>query len=154
MIEGSGQIRIECPAHAVYDFVLDMDRYRHADPKIAKVFWERWDGDHGRMKFAGTLRGLPAPPLVVNVHREPFSRIEITADESTFIGWLARFRGSFEIEERSPGSCEVSHVERFDFRRPVRWIADPLFRRWLAEDTTAEMLRLKAMIERNAPLGQ
>lgn len=147
MIEGSGQITIQCPAESVYDFVLDMDRYRHADPKIAKVAWEEWEGDRGRMKFWGKLRGLPAPPLVVNVVRKPFSSIEITADESTLIGWLSRFRGTFEIEARGPGSCDVWHVERFDFRRPVCWLADPLFRRWLADDTPAEMLRLRAMIE-------
>lgn len=147
MIEGSGEIVINCTPETACGFVLDMDRYRLADPKIGRVFWEDWDGDRGRMKFSGKLRGIPTPPLTVNVRREGLGRIDIYADTSTLIGWLTRFHGSFDLTAQGPGCCLVAHVERFDFRRPLRWIADPLFRKWLAADTPTEMWRLKAMIE-------
>ncbi|CAN5762281.1 hypothetical protein BH23ACT2_BH23ACT2_01320 [soil metagenome] len=131
----------------IFDFVLDMDRYRHADPKISKVYWEEWEGDEGRMKFGGKLRHLPAPAIVVNVMRHRYTSIDIRADESTLLGRMVRFRGTFDVEDLGNGSCMVRHVERFNFRAPLKWIADPLFGAWLAADTKAEMTRLREMIE-------
>jgi hypothetical protein len=44
----------------------------------------------------------------------------------------------------------VTHREVFSFKRPWRWLAEPLFRSWLETDTTEEMVRFKQLIERDA----
>ena len=41
------------------------------------------------------------------------------------------------------------HREVFSFKRPWRWLAEPLLRRWLENDTTEEMVRFKQLIERD-----
>jgi len=152
MIEGKGETVIHRPPEEIFDFVLDMDRYRVADPKIAKVYWEAWEGDEGRMKFGGRLRHLRAPPIVVHITLDRCRSIDIRADESTWLGRMVRFHGSFAVEDLGDGSCRVQHLEQFNFRAPLRWIADPLFRSWLAADTEAEMGRLRELIE-EAPAG-
>ena len=147
MIEGRGETVIRRSSQDIFDFVLDMDRYRHADPKIAKVYWEKWEGDEGRMKFGGKLRHLPAPAIVVLVKLDRHRSIDIRADESTLLGRMVRFHGTFDVEDLGDGSCRVTHVEQFNFKAPLKWIADPLFGKWLAADTLAEMGRLREMIE-------
>jgi hypothetical protein len=42
----------------------------------------------------------------------------------------------------------VRHREVFEFKRPWRWLAEPLLRRWLEADTADEMVRFKQLIER------
>jgi hypothetical protein len=37
----------------------------------------------------------------------------------------------------------------FKFKRPWRWLAEPLLRRWLENDTAEEMVRFKKLVERD-----
>jgi hypothetical protein len=50
----------------------------------------------------------------------------------------------------------VTHREVFSFKRPWRWLAEPLLRSWLENDTTEEMVRFKQLIEQDddAPAAQ
>lgn len=153
MIEGVGAIEIQGSPESIVEFVLDVDRYKLADPKIAKVHSATWDGDVGRMRFSGKLRGIPSPAIVVDVNLERDRSIDIRADESTFLGRMVRFHGTFEIDELEPGRCVVRHLERFNFRAPLKWVAEPLLGKWLANDTPAEMIRLRDMIEAGLPAG-
>jgi hypothetical protein len=59
---------------------------------------------------------------------------------------LLDFEGSFDLEETSDGT-RVTHRKVFIFKRPWRWLAGPLLRRWLENDTREEMARFKDLIE-------
>jgi hypothetical protein len=54
-------------------------------------------------------------------------------------GRIGRGR-SFDLEETAAGT-RVTHREVFMFKRPWRWLAGPLLRRWLENDTREEMAR-------------
>lgn len=54
--------------------------------------------------------------------------------------------GTFDCEETSNGTL-VTHREVFEFKRPWRWLAEPLLRRWLERDTVEEMVRFKPLVE-------
>lgn len=40
----------------------------------------------------------------------------------------------------------VTHREVFDFKRPWRWVLEPLLRRWLESDVVEEMVRFKELV--------
>jgi hypothetical protein len=61
--------------------------------------------------------------------------------------WFLDIEGTFECEESHDGPV-VRHREAFAFKRPWRWLAEPLLRGWLEADTAEEMVRFKQVIER------
>ena len=62
--------------------------------------------------------------------------------------WFLDFEGTFVTEQTSDGTV-VTHREVFKFKRPWRWLAEPLLRRWLENDTAEEMVRFKKLVERD-----
>ena len=44
------------------------------------------------------------------------------------------------------GGTRVYHREALVFRRPFRWVLEPLLRRWLARDTPAEVNRMATLL--------
>ena len=54
-------------------------------------------------------------------------------------------RASTPSPSHRPGS---SFDQVFTFKRPWRWIAEPMLRRWLEGDTAQEMVRFKELVER------
>ncbi|MGH9096396.1 MAG: SRPBCC family protein, partial [Acidimicrobiales bacterium] len=60
--------------------------------------------------------------------------------------WFLNFEGSFECTETEAGT-DVVHREVFDFKPPWQWFLDPLLRKWLENDITAEMARFKDLVE-------
>ncbi|MGH9032644.1 MAG: hypothetical protein ACRDZV_11005, partial [Acidimicrobiia bacterium] len=62
--------------------------------------------------------------------------------------WFLDFEGTFDVERTDEGTV-VTHREVFNFKRPWRWLAEPLLRSWLENDTTEEMVRFKQLIERD-----
>ncbi len=147
MIVGEATTTVSATPKDVFEFVLDLNRYRQADHKIGRVGTIDNDGDHGMVQFSGRIRGLPGPS-----GRYPFTRTDSRlAFGSPVAGparWFLDFEGSFDTEQTTEGTV-VTHREVFKFKRPWRWLAEPLLRGWLENDTTQEMVRFKELVERD-----
>jgi Polyketide cyclase / dehydrase and lipid transport len=145
VIVGEATTTVAVPPEAVFDFVLDLERYRQADHKIGRVGAVERRGDRGTATFSGRIRGLPGPsgtyPFVVGPNRLVF--------HSAIAGparWFLDFEGIFECRAVEDGT-EVTHREVYDFKKPWRWFVEPFLRRWLESDTTEEMARFKELVE-------
>lgn len=146
MIVGEATATVQAAPSEVFEFVLDLERYRQADRKIGRVGVLHRHGDTGTVRFSGRIRGLPGPagtyPFTLSESRLAFG--------SPIAGparWFLEFEGSFDCEVTDDGTV-VTHREAFHFKRPWRWLAEPLLRHWLEADTADEMVRLKELIER------
>ena len=146
MIVGEATAVVAVPPSAVFEFVLDLDRYRQADRKIGRVGPARRDGNTGTVTFAGRIRGLPGPSGTYPFTLEA-SRLRFGSPVSGLARWFLDFEGTFECETVPDGTV-VTHREVFDFKPPWRWLAEPLLRSWLEADTADEMVRFKELIER------
>jgi hypothetical protein len=147
MIVGEATTTVSVPSSEVFEFVLDLKRYRQADRKIGRVGTVHRTGDRGTVRFSGRIRGLPGPagtyPFTISARRLRFG-----SPVAGPVRWLLDFEGTFDCEETADGTV-VTHRERFDFKPVCRWLAEPLLRRWLESDTAAEMVRFKELIEPN-----
>jgi Polyketide cyclase / dehydrase and lipid transport len=146
MIVGEATATVTASTNDVIEFVLDLNRYRQADRKIGHVGPMHRSGDHGTVRFAGRIRGLPGPagtyPFTVTR-----SGLQFGSPIAGPARWFLEFEGTFRCEQTADGTV-VTHREAFMFKRPWRWLAEPLLRRWLETDTTQEMVRFKELVER------
>lgn len=144
-IVGEATVTVAASPQEILDFVLDLERYRHADHKIGRVGAITRDGDQGTARFSGRLRGLPGPagtyPFTLSANRLRFGSPIAGAAR-----WIVDFEGTFDCRPGPQGTI-VTHREAFRFKAPWRWLAHPLLRDWLAADTAAEMGRLKTLLE-------
>ena len=124
MIVGEATTTVSATPADVFDFVLDLHRYRQADHKIGRVGTIHSEGDSGT------------------------AQLEIGSPVAGPARWFLDFEGTFDVE-RTDESTVVTHGEVFSFKRPWRWLAEPLLRSWLENDTTEEMVRFKQLIERD-----
>ena len=149
MIVGEASATVSVSPAEVFEFVLDLDRYQEADHKIRRIGEPHREGDHGTVEFAGNLRGLPGMPGTY-----PFTLTPMSLRVGSPIAGPARlflnFEASFVCEE-VPGGTLVVHREVFDFKGPLRWVADPALRTWLHQDIADEMVRFKHLIEGGRP---
>ena len=146
VIVGEGTTTVGVPPSEVFAFVLDLERYRQADHKIGRVGAMEWDGANaGTVRFSGRIRGLPGPPGTF-----PFtltdSRLRFGSPVAGPARWFLEFEGTFDCEVTPEGTV-VTHREAFGFKRPWRWLAEPLLRRWLENDTADEMVRFQALLD-------
>ncbi|HVM54154.1 MAG TPA: SRPBCC family protein [Acidimicrobiales bacterium] len=146
MIVGEATATVSATPSEVFEFVLDLDRYRQADHKIGRVGATQRSGDRGTTRFSGRIRGLPGPsgtyPFTLTA-----SRLQFGSPIAGPARWFLRFDGSFDCQVTENGTV-VTHREAFDFKLPWRWIAEPVLRRWLEADTAEEMIRFKDLVER------
>lgn len=146
MIVGEATATVAASPSEVFEFVLDLNRYRQADRKIGRVGPLHRSGDHGTVRFSGRIRGLPGPagtyPFTVTA-----SRLRFGSPIAGPARWFLDFEGTFDCEVTAAGTV-VTHREAFDFKKPWRRLAEPLLRRWLETDTAAEMVRFKELVER------
>lgn len=146
MIEGVGEATIACSPADVIAFVTDLERYKLADHKIGRVLEQRRDGDRVFMRHDGTLRGLPGPPVALEMTIEG-TRSARYRSVPTFPSRLVlTFDGGFELET-TPDGTRVVHTERFRFHLPWRLVAEPFLRAWIANDVAEEMVRMKQLLE-------
>ena len=146
MIVGEATVTVTASPTDVIDFVLDLNRYRQADRKIGRVGPMHRSGDRGIVQFSGRFRGLPAPtgtyPFTVTK-----SGLQFGSPIAGPAHWFWDFEATFECDQTADGTV-VTHREVFMFKRPWRWLAEPVCRRWLETDTAREMIRFKELIER------
>jgi hypothetical protein len=146
MIVGEATATVKVSPNEVFEFVLDLNRYRQADRKIGRVGPMTRNGDTGTVRFSGRIRGLPGPagtyPFTATT-----SRLQFGSPIAGPARWFLDFEGTFDCEATADGTV-VTHREVFNFKRPWQWLAEPLLRRWLEADTAQEMVRLKELVER------
>jgi len=145
MIVGEATTTVTVAPSEVFEFVLDLTRYRQADRKIGRVGPAQRNGNSGTVTFAGRIRGLPGPsgtyPFALTA-----SRLQFDSPIGGPARWFLDFEGSFDCEVLVDRTV-VTHREVFKFKRPWRWVAEPLLRRWLETDTAEEMICFKALVE-------
>ena len=151
MIAGEGTAIIRRPAKAIYEFILDPERYRMADTKIARVHSVRWSGDQAEICYSGRFRGWRTPAVRQVISVQPYRRIDVRSVPGTFAHLAAAFHGVFTLEELADGTTRVFHREALDSPIPIKWLVEPLLRRWLEDDTPAEVSRMKALLEAELP---
>jgi Polyketide cyclase / dehydrase and lipid transport len=150
MIQASATITTGASPQTVLEFVTDLERYRQADQKIRKIV------DHGNradllqdktttVRYRGNVRGLVSPMDSNEVTLKRWSRVDFVGSPSSWVRRMVDFHGSFTCEPTDTGTV-VTHVERFEFRRPFRWLTDPYLRDWLRRDVTAEMDRVGQLL--------
>jgi hypothetical protein len=147
MIVGEATTTVAVPPSEVFEFVLDLKRYREADRKIGRVGPMQRTGDSGTVRFSGRIKGLPGPagtyPFTVSA-----SRLQFGSPVAGPARWFLDFEGTFDCVVTAAGTV-VTHREAFDFKKPWRWLAEPLLRQWLETDTAEEMVRFKTLVERD-----
>ena len=150
MIEGIGEALVRRPPEAIIAFVTDLERYKKADWKIGRVLESRREGNRIFMRHDGTLRGLPGPPVSLEMTIEGSTSVRYRSVSTFPSKWFLTFDGGFELSEVA-GGTHVVHTERFRFHAPWRFAAEPFLRTWIAEDVPKEMARLKEILESEGP---
>ena len=148
MIVGEATATVAVPPSDVFDFVLDLERYRQADRKIGRVGPTTRDGESGTVTFSGRIRGLPGPSGTYPFTLDP-TRLRFGSPIRGLARWFLDFEGTFDCAVGPEGTV-VTHREVFEFKPPWRWLAEPLLRSWLESDTAEEMARFKELVERGA----
>jgi len=113
----------------VFEFVLDLDRYRQEDHRVGRVGPVKRDGSGGTAVSSGRIGGLPEPSGTYPFTLTPTSQ----RFRSAIAGparWFIDLEGSFERKETGDGPAVV-HPEVFAFKRPWRRSLDPLPLTWL-----------------------
>ncbi len=147
MIDGSACAVVRATAGEVIAFVLDLDRYRLADTKIASARFVAGDSVRGTVVIKGRLRGLPTPPdsqhYTVSADGQT---IEFRSAPSRWPGLLATFHGVVRCHPLPDGGTCVTHTERFAFTPPLALLLHPYLREWLRRDTAEEVARMAAQL--------
>lgn len=60
------------------------------------------------------------------------------------------FEGRFCCTDSAAG-CTVTHSYTVQFRRPFRWVYDPLLRSWLQDEVALELERLGSSVDGPTP---
>jgi hypothetical protein len=125
-------------------FVLDVNRYRKADHKIGRLRYVRREGNRGQVRHGGRFLGMPGPAATLSFELTPFSHLDF---RGVLMPWpLLGFHGSFSCRSTPDGTLVV-HEECFIFGPVSGWLFRALFGRWLTNDTQAEVMRMKDLLE-------
>ena len=144
MLTVEATVVVERPPEAILEWISDLERYRRADTKIAKVLHQ----DPDRVRYRGRVRGLPTPSVENTVHREPGRSLTFRGAPDHWTRHVLDFEGSFHCEPAGTGATTVVHRESFGFKpAPVRWLLEAWLGRWLQRDIDDEVQRLKRLVE-------
>jgi hypothetical protein len=146
MIEGIGDIVILREPEDIVAFVTNLNTYKMADLKIGRVLEQRTEGNSIFMKHDGSLRGIPGPAVSLEMKIESQTKITYRAVPTFPSRFILDFNGGFELTLLEKGT-RVIHVERFHFKVPFKFVAEPFLRNWLQTDIAEEMKRLKLLLE-------
>ena len=134
---------VAATSREVLEFVLDLDRYREADNKIGKVTRPVVldDNNEGRATYWGSMRGAPPAPDTNLVKLDPWRELTFTSAPRQPLRLVVHFIGRFVCTDID-GGCELTHSYDIAFRRPFRWVYEPLLRTWLQTELEAELDRV------------
>lgn len=132
----------------VLEFVLDLERYRQADTKIGRIIQpvELGEDDVGLARYWGRMRGTPPAPDTNIVRLTRWSALTFTGAPRQPARLVLDFTGRFACVDVDDG-CQVTHGYEMTFRRPFRWIYEPLLRSWLEPELKAELDRMRTILD-------
>lgn len=138
---------VPASSREVLEFVLDLDRYRQADTKIGRVTRPITldEHDEGRTRYWGRLRGTPPAPDTNIVRLTRWHELTFTGAPHQPARLLLDFTGRFRCTETDAG-CRVTHDYEMRFRRPFRWVYEPLLEHWLQVELEAELDRVQRIL--------
>lgn len=138
---------VPATSREVLEFVLDLDRYRQADTKIGRVTRpiELDDNDVGRTRYWGRLRGMPPAPDTNIVKLRRWNELTFTGAPRQPARLVLDFTGRFACTDIDNG-CRLTHSYVMTFRRPFRWIYEPVLGQWLQTELEAELDRVSALL--------
>lgn len=138
---------VPASSREVLEFVLDLDRYRQADTKIGRVTQPVTldENDEGHVRYWGRLRGTPPAPDTNIVRLSRWHELTFTSAPRQPARLILTFTGRFHCTETDVG-CRVTHGYEIEFRRPFRWVYEPLMRTWLQTELEAELDRVQAIM--------
>lgn len=138
---------VSATCQEVLEFVLDLDRYRKADTKIGRVTQPVELDEHGEgtTRYWGRLRGTPPAPDTNLVRLRRWHELTFTGAPRQPARLILDFTGRFTCVEREEG-CQVTHSYEMTFRRPLRWVYEPLLRGWLQRELEAELDRVRDIL--------
>lgn len=149
MVTARTEETVHVPPERFLEFVMDISRYaREVDKKIHPVLWSERDGDTVRFACRPKLVGL-RQPKVVQYLRRTGHRIDIGLEplpSNRIAHRMAEFSASVECTPQSDGT-RIVRTLRFAFTKPVRPLAEPLFRRRLQAEVDDEIRRAKVYLE-------
>lgn len=149
MAEAQVTETIRCTPDEMLEFVLDPHRYAQVDPNIGKIDWVHRDGDVVEFRFHTKAGGLPGPALTSRMRLTPGERVDAAPPhipENRPATWFMDIRASWACRP-AQGGTSVTRTARVDFKRPVRWLTEPIFRRTLKRDIERELAAAKAYLE-------
>ncbi|HVM40793.1 MAG TPA: SRPBCC family protein [Acidimicrobiia bacterium] len=138
---------VPATSQEVLEFVLDLERYRQADTKIGRVVppIELDENDEGVTRYWGRMRGTPPAPDTNLVRLRRWSELTFTGAPRQPARLVVDFTGRFLCTDTDDG-CRVTHGYELDFRRPFRWLYEPLLDGWLQTELEAELDRVHAIL--------
>jgi hypothetical protein len=145
MAFGEARLLIRRPAREILDFVMDLRQYQKVDAKLDKIYWTRRNGNELTFRFRPRLLNLPGPPAVQRVVLTPGERIDIS-NVPAWYDAVTDFRASFECAETADGTWVTRRVA-FTFRKPLSYLLEPLFDRWLKAEVPRELANAKEYLE-------
>lgn len=154
MIRAQATTTVHRSSREVLEFVLDLERYRQADTKIRRVTQPILldDTNVGTTRYWGRMRFTPPVPDLNIVKLTPWTDLTFTSAPRQPGRLFLSFVGRFRCTDTADG-CEVTHSYEIQFRRPFRWIYEPLLRDWLPRELDEEMRRLEQILEADKLTG-
>lgn len=150
MFRAESSIDIAKNNREVLEWILDLDRYRLADTKIAAISHQPEIDENnttGRARYRGRLRGLPTPFQWQTVSLTPWTQLDFATAPGQWTARLAQFAGGFVCEPIDDGT-RLTHYEQFTFLSPVNRLFDPALRTWMERYLVdQELPELKRLIE-------
>lgn len=138
---------VPATSREVLEFVLDLERYREADTKIGRIVEPIVLDEHGvgRTRYWGRLRGTPPAPDTNIVRLTPWTEVTFTGAPRQPARLALDFTGRFSCVDTDDG-CEITHGYEMTFRRPLRWVYEPLLRSWLQSELEDELDRVRTIV--------
>lgn len=151
MVQAQVTETIHCTPDELLEFVMDIERYAEIDDKIRPIEWARRDGDLTEFRFRPKLPGIPipSPKWVQQIRLTPGVRVDITnapPPHNKLVHPMLDFTASFVCAPMDLGT-QVTRTVRIDFKPPMRWIGEALFRRRLQAGVEQEIQGAKRYLE-------
>lgn len=152
MAFGEAKLFVRRPASEIADFILDLNVYQQVDAKLGKIYWTERTGNDVVFKFQPRLLGLPGPPTTQRVVLAADGKSIRISGVPSWMDRLVTFSAFFRFAEEDGGTWVTRRVE-FTFSKPVAWLLDGAFGRWLAKDVATELAAAKELLEKPRTLN-
>jgi len=145
-VTAAASVEVATSARTVLEFVLDLERYKHADPKIVRVSSVDEPDEQGRgsVRIWATMWRLPPAPDRHDISLERWSRVTFTGARRQLGRLMFDFTGVVECTPTTTGTL-VTHSYEIRFKGPFR-LLEPRLERWLTAQIDEEVRDLAALV--------